>query len=164
MAIEPINVLTQAPQIKAGDLISIFSTNNGGAYRIAISQLEQFMQDNLLFTSGLYPLQFYTQYSTPSSTGFNIQISAGSGTTGSENVWLILTPTGTFAAGTITLPDSSTLVDKQEVLVNCTQIVTSLTIDGNGATSVIGAPTTLAANASFRLRYDQGTNNWYKVG
>jgi hypothetical protein len=78
-------------------------------------------------------------------------------------VWLILTPVAGYAAGTITLPLSTNVVNKQEILVNCTQAVTTLTINGNGAT-VTGAPTTLAANAFFRLRYDGVTGTWYRVG
>jgi len=49
------------------------------------------------------------------------------------------------------------------VLVNCTQAVTTLTINGNGAT-VTGAPTTLAANAFFRLRFEAVAGVWYRVG
>jgi hypothetical protein len=81
-----------------------------------------------------------------------------------DNVHLILTPLAGYAAGTITLPAKATLVDKQEVLVNCTQAVTTLTIGLNGATGAVGAPTTLAANAFFRLMYDAVTSNWYRVG
>ncbi|MNR16702.1 hypothetical protein D3C85_1333210 [compost metagenome] len=61
------------------------------------------------------------------------------------------------------LPAVANIIDKQEVLVNCTQAVTTLTINGNGAT-VTGAPTTLAANAFFRLKYDQPSTVWYRVG
>jgi hypothetical protein len=53
--------------------------------------------------------------------------------------------------------------DRQELLVNCTQAVTTLAVSGNGAT-VTGAPTTLAANAFFRLRFDQASSVWYRVG
>ena len=40
----------------------------------------------------------------------------------------------------------------------------TLTINGNGATAVTGAPTALAANAFFRLRFDRATSSWYRVG
>jgi hypothetical protein len=83
--------------------------------------------------------------------------------TSGENVYLLLTPTGTLAAGTITLPALASAVDGQQVLVSCTQIVTALTVAGNGAT-VNGAPTTLAANGFFRLRFDGVNNSWYRVG
>ena len=100
-----------------------------------------------------------TQYSAPSASPFTVAI-----TDSDASIWLILTPTGTLATGTITLPAVANAVDRQEVLVNCTQIVTSLTVGGNGATAVTGAPTTLAANAYFRMRYDAATLTWYRVG
>lgn len=98
------------------------------------------------------------QYEAPSATGFSVQI-----TDGSDSIWLRLTPTAGFAAGTIVMPASSNAIENQEVLINCTQIVTTLTMDGNGAT-VTGAPTTLAAaNAFFTLKFDSVTTTWYRV-
>jgi hypothetical protein len=47
--------------------------------------------------------------------------------------------------------------------VNTTQAVTALTVAGNGAT-VNGAPTTLAANGFFRIRFDAVLDVWYRVG
>ena len=95
----------------------------------------------------------------PSATGFNVPI-----TDGPDNIWLILTPTAGYAAGTITLPSVTNAVDKQEVLVNCTQLVTSLTVDGNGATSVTGEPTSLGADDFFKLKFDIISKSWYRVG
>jgi len=92
------------------------------------------------------------------ATGFTVAI-----TDDSDSTHLILTPVAGYAAGTITLPALGKLVDKQEVLVNCTQAVTTLTIGANGATAVTGAPTTLAANDFFKLKYDAQTSTWYRV-
>ncbi len=103
---------------------------------------------------------FVTQYTAPNASAFNVLIApvvAGS------NMWLLMTPLAGFAAGTITLPAVSTCVNGQELLVNSTQAVTALTVAGNGA-SVNGAPTTLAANAFFRLRFDVVLASWYRVG
>ena len=44
------------------------------------------------------------------------------------------------------------------------QIFTAFVVDGNGATAVTGAPTTLAANAYFKLCYDLATSTWYRIG
>jgi hypothetical protein len=120
------------------------------------------MQDQLDFSNNG---DYASQYAAPSATGFTVAItdSSSDGVT-SSNVHLILTPLAGYAAGTITLPAKAGLVDKQEVLVNCTQAVTTLTIGLNGATGAVGAPTTLAANAFFRLKYDAVTSNWYRVG
>lgn len=149
-----INKLTGIDNVSAGDLLAVFVNNDGQARKAAISVLQKFMQENLDFGVG----DFASQYASPSTTGFSIQI-----TDSSADTHLILTPTGTFATGTIILPKSGVSVDKQQILFNTTQIVTNFTVDGNGST-VTGAPTTLAANAFFRLKFDKPTNVWYRVG
>lgn len=154
-----INELSAASTIQGGDLLPLFSTNNGDARKASITLLLAYMQASLTFTSTEYLPEYVTQYSAPSATGFSVTISEAS-----NNSHLILTPVAGYAAGTITLPPVAGLVDKQEVLVNCTQSVTTLTIGANGATAVTGAPTTLAANAFFRLKYDLATSTWYRVG
>lgn len=156
-----INKLTAVDAVAAGDLVAVWSQTNGDARKAAMSVLLAYMQANLTFTTQGFGA-YATQYSAPSATGFNITITDGS--SDNTNVHLILTPTAGFAAGTITLPPVAGVVDKQEVLVNCTQAVTTLTVNGNGATAVTGAPTTLAANAFFRLKYDLPTKTWYRVG
>lgn len=103
---------------------------------------------------------FITQYFAPNATGWSVLIAPP---TSGENVKLLATPTAGFAAGTITLPAQATCVDGQEVLVACTQAVTTLTVAGNGST-VNGAPTTLAANAFFRLCYDGVLKAWFRIG
>lgn len=157
-----INQLTRATALSAGDLLPVFATTDGDARAAAVSLLQDYLQDNLDFSANG---DYVSQYAAPSATGFNVAITDGSsdGVT-QDNVHLILTPLAGYAAGTITLPAKANLVDKQEVLVNCTQSVTTLTVALNGAAAAIGAPTTLAANAFFRLKYDAVTTNWYRVG
>ena len=139
--------------VVSSDKAMIYSNTNGD-WRVApYSVVLAYLQSNLTSTDDKI-----SQYSAPSATGFSVQI-----TDGGTSVWLILTPTAGFAAGTIVLPQLANALDKQEVLVNCTQVVTTLTVSGNGAT-VTGAPTTLAANAYFRLRFDGVTDTWYRVG
>jgi len=147
-----INQLSRADTLTLGDLLVIFSTNNGDARAASMSALLTFFQANLTA-----PGAMMTQYAAPNATGFSVLIAPA--TTG-ENVYLLLTPTSGFAAGTITMPASP--VDGQEVLVSCTQSVTALTVAGNG-TTVNGAPTTLAANGFFRLRFDGVHNSWYRI-
>ena len=153
-----INQLNSIDTPSGSDLLPLYSQSNGDARKLSLSNLQQWLIDNAPAASSSQP-QFITQYAAPSATGFTVQVLDGS-----DNVWLILTPTAGFAAGTIKLPDASKCVDKQEVLINCTQAVTTLTINGNGATAVTGAPTALAANAFFRLRFDLATSSWYRVG
>lgn len=127
--------------------------NNGQDYRVAIDSIVTYAMANITTVDDKI-----TQYAAPSATAFSVQV-----TDGSDSVWLVLTPTAGFVNGTIVLPALANCADKQEVLVNCTQAVTTLVVSGNGAT-VTGAPTTLAANAFFRLRFDDVANVWYRVG
>lgn len=152
-----INQLSAASSVSAGDLMAVWSTSNGDTRKISFTTLLAFVQANLVATATDNKI---TQYAAPSATGFTVAISSTDGT----STWLILTPVAGYAAGTITLPAVATCVDRQEILVNCTQSVTTLTISGNGATAVTGAPTTLAANGFFRLRFDLLTKTWYRVG
>lgn len=101
-----------------------------------------------------------TQYFAPNATGWATLVAPPED---GESVFLLITPVAGYAAGTITLPPVATCQDGQEALVSCTQAVTALTLAGNGAT-VNGAPTTLAANAFFRLRFDGVFKAWYRVG
>lgn len=146
-----INQLSAADTVQASDQVPIYSSDNGDARKASLSLLRTFFQTGVVSTDDLV-----TQYAAPSSTGFSVQILE-------QSTWLVLTPTAGFAAGTIVLPARASVVDKQELLVNCTQAVTTLTINGNGAT-VTGAPTTLAANAFFRLRFEAVAGVWYRVG
>lgn len=148
-----INQLNAVSQLSISDLIAIYSSSNGDARKASLSVLADFIKT--LVTASDDKI---TQYAAPSATGFNVQVNNDS-----DNVWLVLTPTGSFAAGALTLPAVANCIDRQEILVNCTQAVTTLTIASNGAT-VTGAPTTLAANGFFRLRFDAVTKTWYRVG
>lgn len=142
--------LNTASEVMGNDYFPIF---RGSSKKALVSDLLEYVQANIETTDSTEP-----QYSAPSSTGFTASI-GGSG----ESVWLVLTPSSTLAAGTIKLPEVSTCVSKQEVLVSCSQIVTTLTIDGNGG-GVVGAPTTLSAGGFFRLRFEPVLKIWYRVG
>ena len=148
-----INQLSAIDQVQPGDQVPIYSSSNGDARKASLSLLKTFFQDGITAADDKI-----TQYAAPSATAFSIQVNNDV-----DSVWLVLTPTTGFAAGTLVLPAVANCVDRQEILVNCTQAVTTLTVSGNGAT-VTGAPTTLAANGFFRLRFDAITKTWYRVG
>ncbi len=148
-----INQLSRADAVVAADLVPIFSTSMGDARAAPISVIAAYIQTLLTAVDDKV-----TQYAAPSATGFTVTIPDTD-----ESVWLVLTPVAGYAAGTIVLPSAAEAVDKQEVLVNCTQIVTALTITSAGGT-ITGEPTTLAANDFFRLRFDAVTSTWYRVG
>lgn len=148
-----LNELSVLSTINSGDLVPFFSNSNGDTFVVSVSNLSKVIQSLLSSNDDKI-----TQYSSPSSTGFSVSIEDDS-----NSIYLILSPTATFAAGTIVFPTKSKCIDKQEILVSCTQIVSTLTGNGNGAT-LIGFPTTLAANSYFRMRYDIINSVWYRVG
>lgn len=143
-----INQLSSMDSLSGGDLLAVWATSNGDTRKSSLTLLTSYMQTNLALPGSLA-----TQYAAPSATGFSVTVSAA-------NTWLLLTPTAGFAAGTIVLPTSA--ADKAEVSVNCTQIVTALTVSAGG-TTVTGAPTALTANGFFTMRYDAATSAWYRV-
>ena len=154
-----INRLSAVDSIASTDLFPVWSNGSADARKAAASVLLAYMQANLTFTSqGAGIVEYATQRSAPSATGFSVAI-----TDDDDSTHLILTPVAGYAAGTIVLPAVANAIDKQRVLVNCTQAVTTLTVDKNGATAVTGAPTTLAANGFFTLKYDLPTLTWYRV-
>lgn len=104
---------------------------------------------------------FERQGYSPAATGWSVTVAPD---VSGASVHMLITPVAGYAAGTIVLPAVATVIDGQEVLVTCTQSVTTLTVSANGATAVNGAPTTLAANAFFRLRFDEINDSWYRVG
>lgn len=150
-----INELSAVDALAVADNFPLYDASNGDARRVSLSTLLAYMQANLTTNS------LETQYSAPSATGFSVTILPS---TAGGSVHLILTPVAGYAAGTIVLPLSTGLADKQEVVVNCTQSVASLTVSGNGAGAVTGAPTSLAANGFFRMKYDAALSTWYRVG
>ncbi len=153
-----ITDLAQSDSLADGDLFAFFDQSAGNTRSIPAAAILDFVQ---AYLDSVHFGTFESLYSAPSATGFSVSVSP---TANGGDVHLILTPTAGFADGTIVLPPIADVVDKQQVLVNCTQSVTTLTIDGNGATAVTGAPSTLSANGFFRLKYDSVLKTWYRVG
>lgn len=148
-----INQLNAISSVSGSDLVPVFSQTNGDARKLSLTNLATWIASQITTADNKV-----TQYSAPSATGFTTLVNDSS-----SSVWLILTPTAGFANGAITLPTLANCTDKQEVLINCTQAITTLAVNGNGAT-VTGAPTTLSANGFFRLRFESVTSTWYRVG
>ncbi len=150
------NRVTSTSQLNGSDLLAIFLQQNGGDSALSLTLFAEWLSENITVEGD----GKVTYYSAPSATGFTATIPSTS-----SSYWLILTPVAGYAAGTIKLPLVANAVDKQEILCNCTQAVTTLTIDAdsaNGGTAT-GAPTTLAANAFFTLRYNAQNYTWYRV-
>ena len=147
-----INQLPLLTQPSAGDQIPVYTPNNGDARRLPLSALLAYFQRT--FASPTMATNVYTP-----GTGFNISVS----TPVAAQQWMLIQPAGTLAAGTITLPLNTATPDGTEVLITTTQQITSFTLAGNGAAAVYGAPTTLAAEEFFRMRFVQATNSWYRI-
>ena len=147
------NTYSPVASVTGGDNFAMWRPSAGDWFTAPLSALLAY------FSSEITPGVHTTQYSAPSATGFTVTLTAAA----TSNIWLILTPGAGYAAGTIKLPAPGYSFDGQEVSVNCTQAVTTLTIDGNGATAVTGEPSGLSANDFFTLRYDAVTSTWYRV-
>ena len=93
-------------------------------------------------------------------TGFNIVMP----TPVTQGQWALIQPAGTLATGTVTAPLNTQTADGTELTVTTTQQITTFTFALNGAAASYGAPTTLAANAFFKMRFYQPTNSWYRIG
>jgi hypothetical protein len=149
-----INQLSAVDSVTGGDQVPIYSSGNGDARKASMTTLAAFFTDQVT-----PPPDTMTQYAAPNASGFSVTVAPA---VAGDSVWLLLTPTGAFAAGTVVLPALASAVHGQEVLVTSTTAITALTVSGNGAT-VNGAPTTMAANAFFRLRFDGVFNAWYRI-
>jgi hypothetical protein len=150
-----INRLSALDTLQGGDQIPVYDQSNGDARKSSLTLLSDYVQSTIPAAS---VSTFTTQKSSPAATGFSVNV-----TDTGVNVHLILTPAAGYAVGTIILPQSITSVDMQEVLVNCTKQVTTFVVNGNGA-AISGAPTSLAADAFFRMKFDAATATWFRVG
>jgi hypothetical protein len=74
---------------------------------------------------------------------------------------LIITPAGTLATGTITMPPGP--IDGQEVRFSSTQTITALTVSPNTSQTISNAPTTIAAGQGYGFIYHLAATNWYRL-
>ncbi|MGL2989183.1 transcriptional regulator [Acinetobacter nosocomialis] len=103
------------------------------------------------------PIAAIIQPSNPNGD-FNIQIENNA-----VGTYLVMNPSVCITNGTITLPLIANVSDGQELLVTSSHEVENLTIVGNGAT-LVGNPNTIAADGFFKLKFDQLSLTWYRVG
>ena len=147
-----INQLPLLDDVSSGDQIPVYSPQSGDSRRLPVSALLTYFEQQ-------YPSPTLTTNIYVPTTGFSIAVP----TPTTEQQWMLLTPAGTLATGTIVLPLNTATPDGFEVLVTTTQIITTFTLSLNGAAAANGAPTTLAANGFFRVRYVQANNAWYRI-
>ena len=147
-----INQLPLLGQVSPGDQVPVYSPNNGDARRLPVSALLAYFQQT--FASPTLATNVYTP-----GTGFNVAVPSPV----AAQQWMLIQPAGTLALGTITLPLNTQTPDGTEVLITTTQQITGFTLAPNGAANVYGAPSTLAAEDFFRMRFVQSTNSWYRI-
>lgn len=153
--------ITRTDSIAESDLFVLYKTS-AGDYRGAPSDvLLAWLQANLTFPVYDGFREYKTQYATPTTTGFDVEVLPP---TAGDNVHMILSPVVTLAAGTITFPPVASVIDKQEVLINATRQVTSMTFDANGAAAVSGAPSSFAADDFARFKFEVLGSTWFRVG
>jgi len=145
-----INSLSQIDALGGGDQVPVYDSDAGTARKASVSQFVAY------FRSAFASPDVAVTISSPIA-GFN-QVLATSAT----SIWLILTPAGTLATGTVTLPPVADCFDGQQVLVTSTESITALTVAGNGAT-VNGAPAALGIDGFFALRFNKLLSSWYCV-
>jgi hypothetical protein len=145
-----INQLSQLNQLSGSDQLPVYSASNGDARKASLSTLLAYIEAQFVSPD------YVTQYASPNVNGTNVQVASTTAST-----WLVITPTGPFATMTITLPAAAQIADGTELLVFCQQSVSALALSLNGANAAFGAPTALAANSSFKLRYNAASQAWY---
>lgn len=148
-----INQLPLQSNVSVGDNLAVFSNQNGDTRRLPISALLTFFQEQ--FASPTLATNVYTP-----GTGFNI----AAPTPVAAQQWILISPAGTLATGTVTLPLNTSTPDGTEVLITTTQQITSFTLALNGAAAAFGDPSTLAAEDYFRMRFVTSQNSWFRIG
>jgi len=144
-----INRLTSATELSLSDLIPLWSASDQDTRKATFGALLTLMQDNLTLPTATLAQQFAAP-----ATGETVVVETG-------DSWLLLTPSGTLATLTVTLPTDRT--DGQIVRVTSSQILTALTVGGAG-TTVNGAPTAMTANGFFTMAYSATLNVWQRIG
>jgi hypothetical protein len=94
------------------------------------------------------------------SVSYQVPLTGFSITVGPGILKLNLEPAGTLAAGTLIMP--ATPYDNQQLIVLSTQTITALTVSPNSGQTVKGAPSTIAANSSFKYMYKASNTTWYR--
>lgn len=146
-----IRDLSETTSLSGADAFPVSLASQSDARKASLSTLLAFVEAN--FASP----DFTTQINAPSSSGSSIALTDQTG-----NLWLIINPTGAFAALTLVLPVVGNAYDGQQILVTCSNSITALTINPNGAT-LVGAPTAFGVGGFFTLRYNKLQSTWYCV-
>lgn len=146
-----INKLSATSTVSSGDLVPVFVQAAGDARSASMSTILDYVQSN--FASP----EFENITAAPSLAGFTVTLPEST-----KGLWLILSPAGTLASGTVVLPDPTECFDGQTVIVTSSKEITTITVNGNGAT-VAGAPAALGTNGFAQFRYQASATKWWCV-
>ena len=147
-----INQLASLNQLSGSDQIPVYSASNGDARRASVSTLLSYIEQAWMSPA------FQRVTASPTLAGFTLALP-----TTASSLFVLLTPTGPMATGTIVLPAAASAADGQEIVLYSSQEVTALTFTLNGATALNGAPTGIPADGSITLRYDVLSVAWYVI-
>lgn len=142
--------------LQAGDQFVIFKANSCD-YRVLDQDTLIAWVLEQLPASVATPIAPVVQYFNPVAD-FSVEVENHE-----EGTYLLMSPLVGIANGTISLPDSAELIDKQIFMFFCSQQITNFTINGNGA-AVRGGPTAIAAESFFKLQFDKLSGAWNRVG
>jgi hypothetical protein len=145
-----INELASTNTITGSDQFPVYVSGNGDARKASASTLLAYIQSAWMDPT-------YTRVTaSPTLAGFTLTLPSTA-----NSLFVLLTPSGTMATGTIVLPPASGAADGQEIVLYTSQEVTALSFTLNGATALNGAPSGIQGGASLTLRYDSLSVAWY---
>lgn len=149
-----INELSSTDTPSSSDLLPIWTQQNGDTRKISLANFLAWIYDSL--TS--FKKAVSVQRAEPSPDQNYVYFDAGP-----DDAWLIIRPT----AGTgvyVTLPAVGTCADGQEVVISCARNeISTLVIQGNGATVSASVETSLPVGRFQRLRFDAQLLYWHVV-
>lgn len=152
-----INLLTSISKLSAGDLFPVWVTNKSDNFKVAVSTILEYMQNNLVFPS----TKAIVQKASPDD-GDTIIVSDGD--KNDKDIHVLMTPTSGSITVNINLPLKSQLVDKQTILFTTgANSIGILEYESNGAT-LNGAPTSLNPFGFGKIKYDLVSESWNRVG
>lgn len=146
-----INELTRATELASGDVLPIWSQNDGESRASSVALLTAYLQDNLDFAGGVMSLRNFTP-----ASGDNCAISTAT----QQDIWVALSPAGTLA--TLTIEFTGTPQNLQEIMVSTSAAITALTFTTPQAQQ--GTPGAMGANGFFKMKYDGVNSIWRRVG
>jgi hypothetical protein len=145
-----INELASTNTITGSDQFPVYVSGNGDARKASASTLLAYIQSAWMDPN-------YTRVTaSPTLAGFTLALPSTA-----NSLFVLLTPSGTMATGTIVLPPASGAADGQEIVLYTSQEVTALSFTLNGAAALNGAPSGIQAGAALTLRYDVLSTAWY---